>query len=281
MNLFADDIEWPDEKDWPVQLESKDLITQLLQHNPLIRLGTGGAQEVKDHPYFCGLDWTSLLRQKAEFVPQLDNEDDTSYFDSMFFIFNRFHLNLIWTRWLLLLFVCIAARMDRYKHDMGDDTDDTDESMLFGFSSISPRFQKVHGSEERRMSSLATTLPSSSNFREVTPPSRAQSNTFDSPKTTKSTTSVVSSASSLPHDSGNSESSSSNVGSSMELDESKELSETRSDHASLVHHHSLSTPESSQTESDDVSPQVQRKRRLHTRDSLPRFSISVEDEKHM
>lgn len=49
-----------------------------------MRLGTGGAQEVKDHPYFCGLDWTSLLRQKAEFVPQLDNEEDTSYFDSEF-----------------------------------------------------------------------------------------------------------------------------------------------------------------------------------------------------
>lgn len=253
--LFAhtvnDDIEWPDEKDWPVQLESKDLITQLLQHNPLIRLGTGGAQEVKDHPYFCGLDWTSLLRQKAEFVPQLDNEDDTSYFDT---------------------------RMDRYKHDMGDDTDDTDESLLFGFSSISPRFQKVHGSEERRVSSLASTLPSSSGYREVTPPSRAIS---DSPKTSKSATSVVSTVSSAPNDSGTSESSSSNVGSSMELDESKESSESRTDRGSLVHHHSLSTPESSQTESDDVSPQVQRKRRLHTRDSLPRFSISVEDEKHM
>lgn len=39
-----------------------------------------------------------------------------------------------------------------------------------------------------------------------------------------------------------------------------------------------STPESSQTESDDVSPQVQRKRRLHTREGLPRFSISTEDD---
>jgi microtubule-associated serine/threonine kinase len=37
------------------------------------------------------------------------------------------------------------------------------------------------------------------------------------------------------------------------------------------------TPESSQTESDDVSPQIQRKRRLHSKDSLPRFSISIED----
>jgi len=47
-----------------------------------MRLGTGGAQEVKEHPYFNGLDWTSLLRQKAEFVPQLADEEDTSYFDS-------------------------------------------------------------------------------------------------------------------------------------------------------------------------------------------------------
>lgn len=179
-------------------------------------------------------------------------------------------------------FICFAARMDRYKHDMGEDTDDTDESMLFGsFSSISPRFHKVHGSEDRRMLPQPSMLPSSLHCREITPPSASrgvavQSVMPDSMKITKSSTSVVSNVSSVAQDSSNSESSSSNVGSSMELDESKELSGSR-----LVHHHSLSTPESSQTESDDVSPQVQRKRRLHTRDSLPRFSISVEDEKHM
>ena len=41
----------------------------------------------------------------------------------------------------------------------------------------------------------------------------------------------------------------------------------------------LSTPESSQTDSDDVSPQIQRKRKtIHNRDALPRFSISIEDD---
>lgn len=40
----------------------------------------------------------------------------------------------------------------------------------------------------------------------------------------------------------------------------------------------LSTPDSSQTDSDDISPQIQRKRRsAHTRDVLPKFSISMED----
>ena len=41
-----------------------------------------GDHEVKIHSYFVGLDWDALLRQKAEFIPQLDDEEDTSYFDS-------------------------------------------------------------------------------------------------------------------------------------------------------------------------------------------------------
>lgn len=42
----------------------------------------GGAHEVKHHAFFLHLDWNGLLRQKAEFIPQLESEDDTSYFDS-------------------------------------------------------------------------------------------------------------------------------------------------------------------------------------------------------
>lgn len=80
--LLLDDIEWPSEDDWPIQPEAKDIISALLQQNPRDRLGSGGPHEVKDHPYFLGVDWNSLLRQKAQFVPQLDSEEDTSYFDS-------------------------------------------------------------------------------------------------------------------------------------------------------------------------------------------------------
>lgn len=46
-------------------------------------LCSGGTAEVKMHTFFLGLDWNGLLRQKAEFIPQLETEDDTSYFDSM------------------------------------------------------------------------------------------------------------------------------------------------------------------------------------------------------
>lgn len=40
---------------------------------------------LQDHVYFCGLDWNNLLRRKAEFIPQLDNDEDTSYFDSEYY----------------------------------------------------------------------------------------------------------------------------------------------------------------------------------------------------
>lgn len=45
---------------------------------------TGSAFEVKQHSFFTELDWNSLLRQKAEFIPHLESEEDTSYFDSRF-----------------------------------------------------------------------------------------------------------------------------------------------------------------------------------------------------
>lgn len=48
----------------------------------LLLFSAGSAYEVKQHAFFTELDWNSLLRQKAEFIPQLESEDDTSYFDS-------------------------------------------------------------------------------------------------------------------------------------------------------------------------------------------------------
>ena len=42
--------------------------------------GDGG---VCDHPFFEDVDWENLLREKAEFfIPQLQGDEDTSYFDS-------------------------------------------------------------------------------------------------------------------------------------------------------------------------------------------------------
>lgn len=83
MFYFTEGIEWPEEEEWQVRDDARDLITELLQHDPINRLGSGGAQEVKDHLFFMNLDWAGLLRQKAEFIPDLEGDEDTSYFESM------------------------------------------------------------------------------------------------------------------------------------------------------------------------------------------------------
>ncbi|CAB1314137.1 unnamed protein product, partial [Coregonus sp. 'balchen'] len=87
-----------------------------------------GAPEVKQHPFFFRLDWNGLLRQKAEFIPQLEAEDDTSYFDT---------------------------RSERYHHlasDEDDETNDEESSLeIRQFSSWSNRFSKhrTYSSTER------------------------------------------------------------------------------------------------------------------------------------
>ncbi|XP_067315954.1 microtubule-associated serine/threonine-protein kinase 2 isoform X5 [Pseudorasbora parva] len=122
--VISDEIIWP-EGDEALPPEAQDLISKLLRQNPLERLGTGSAFEVKQHRFFTDLDWNSLLRQKAEFIPQLESEDDTSYFDT---------------------------RSDRYHHvdsEEEEDTNEDDHLEIRQFSSCSPRFSKVYSSMER------------------------------------------------------------------------------------------------------------------------------------
>ena len=93
---MTDEIEWPPEDDDSgIPDDAKNLISNLLQQNPLDRLGAGGAIEVKEHIFFEGLDWDGLLRQKAEFVPDLENEEDTSYFDCKLIMLTSYVGNFI------------------------------------------------------------------------------------------------------------------------------------------------------------------------------------------
>ncbi|XP_036877827.2 microtubule-associated serine/threonine-protein kinase 2 isoform X6 [Manis javanica] len=122
--VISDEIVWP-EGDDVLPPDAQDLTSKLLHQNPLERLGAGSACEVKQHPFFTGLDWTGLLRQKAEFIPQLESEDDTSYFDT---------------------------RSERYHHMDSEDEEEVSEDgrlEIRQFSSCSPRFSKVYSSMER------------------------------------------------------------------------------------------------------------------------------------
>lgn len=71
---------------WLVSASQTDQPQDDIQVQPVCLIfssSPGGTTEVKMHTFFLGLDWNGLLRQKAEFIPQLETEEDTSYFDSM------------------------------------------------------------------------------------------------------------------------------------------------------------------------------------------------------
>lgn len=38
--------------------------------------------DLRDHPLFDGLDWENLQNQPMPFIPQPEDETDTSYFDA-------------------------------------------------------------------------------------------------------------------------------------------------------------------------------------------------------
>nr|VDD51618.1 unnamed protein product [Brassica oleracea] len=60
--------------------EAKDLICRLLC-NVEQRLGTKRAYEIKDHPWFVGVEWGKLYQMKAGFIPQVNDELDTQNFE--------------------------------------------------------------------------------------------------------------------------------------------------------------------------------------------------------
>merc|ERR1719309_1355281 len=213
---------------------------------------------------------------KADFIPQLDDEDDTSYFDT---------------------------RSDRYDHaDTDTETrssaeDSLEDAPLFrSFSSCSPRYRKVHAkdstallrhsisrcessdhSDALSLSSISGTSlgssPGSSNTKDK--PAKLETVNSQSPElrrpaeienltraaNTKSCpeleSMVASSGLKIP----------TTVGGSKAGAETLPPAST-----------SFSTTESSQTDSENSSPQLHRRQRKHTnREQLPKFSISLEE----
>jgi serine/threonine protein kinase len=82
-NILNRKIPWPDVPE-EMSYEAMDLIDKLLTEDPNQRLGAKGAAEVKRHPFFKDINWDTLQRQKAAFVPTSDGALDTSYFTSRY-----------------------------------------------------------------------------------------------------------------------------------------------------------------------------------------------------
>lgn len=45
-----------------------------------VRLGRNGAHEIKQHPFFAGVDWNTIRNIDSPFIPVLKSITDTSYF---------------------------------------------------------------------------------------------------------------------------------------------------------------------------------------------------------
>ncbi len=74
-------IQWPDGDD-ELSADAVDLISKLLAIEPTDRLGAKGADEVKAHPWFAGVDWANLRNTTSPFVPKLGKSEDTFYFEA-------------------------------------------------------------------------------------------------------------------------------------------------------------------------------------------------------
>ncbi len=85
-NILTCDIQWLDmteeEEIGVCSPEAKDLIIKLLNPDPENRLGSNGADEIKSHAFFEGVDWENLFEGEVMFVPNATDPESTDYFDA-------------------------------------------------------------------------------------------------------------------------------------------------------------------------------------------------------
>ncbi|KAK4051784.1 Serine/threonine-protein kinase [Microbotryomycetes sp. JL221] len=76
-------IDWKNQLYFPddvrLSREAEDMIRRMITGHDQ-RLGKSGAEEIKNHPFFAGVDWTTIRNIESPFIPQLRSLTDTSYF---------------------------------------------------------------------------------------------------------------------------------------------------------------------------------------------------------
>lgn len=77
-NILNRDIPWPD-GDEELTQNARNAIEILLTMDSTKR---ADLKELRDHAFFAGMDWENLHTQNMPFIPQPDDETDTSYFEA-------------------------------------------------------------------------------------------------------------------------------------------------------------------------------------------------------
>ncbi|OMP11120.1 hypothetical protein COLO4_04019 [Corchorus olitorius] len=77
-------VNWKNHLKFPeeagLSAEAKDVISKLLC-SVNQRLGSNGAGEIKEHPWFQGVDWERIYQMDAAFIPEVNDELDTQNFE--------------------------------------------------------------------------------------------------------------------------------------------------------------------------------------------------------
>ncbi len=75
-NILSGHIDWHEEY-IDFSPEALDFMKSLLTVDPERRLGANGAEEVKRHPFFDGIDWEAVTKNEAAFIPQVTDPEST------------------------------------------------------------------------------------------------------------------------------------------------------------------------------------------------------------
>jgi serum/glucocorticoid-regulated kinase 2 len=81
--ILSDPLNFPPD----MSPDARSIITGLLQRDPARRLGAGGAEEIKRHPFFAKhIDWQKLVQRKITppFKPSVTSVLDVANFDTEF-----------------------------------------------------------------------------------------------------------------------------------------------------------------------------------------------------
>ena len=63
-----------------ISFEAQDLIRKLITDSK-DRLGKNGSEEIKQHPFFKGINWKKIRDMKPPFIPNVKNNYDVKYFE--------------------------------------------------------------------------------------------------------------------------------------------------------------------------------------------------------
>ena len=72
-NIISRRIEWHEDI-IEISPVARDFMEKLMVTDPSQRLGANGADEVKAHPFFAGIEWDKVMESKAQFIPQKDED---------------------------------------------------------------------------------------------------------------------------------------------------------------------------------------------------------------